>query len=240
MKFQYISDIHLECGNNHLEIIPKAPYLILAGDIGYPFEIHYNNFLQDVTDKFEKVFVILGNHEYWGNSFANISAKMSEYCQKYKNLVWLESTVYDFENSNLSIFGTTLWTNISNPDLIREHVYDYKHIPSFTPETCTNLHKCARLAFLKQLQERPDRKWIAICHHVPHTSLIDKKYEGNPLNEAYASDVDEFRSDNVLAVVYGHTHVQRVTEKYYCNPYGYPGENSITNRDLHQVFDIQM
>jgi len=69
---QYISDIHLEL--LHIEeiksrinkIIPVCPTLILAGDIGNPFHQGYKLFIQEMNNKFEKVFLVSGNHEYYG------------------------------------------------------------------------------------------------------------------------------------------------------------------------------
>jgi predicted phosphodiesterase len=69
MTFQYISDIHLE--HYKLEDIDKvipekeANILILAGDIGYPEEIQYKTYIQKVSQIWEKVFLIAGNHEYY-------------------------------------------------------------------------------------------------------------------------------------------------------------------------------
>ena len=61
---QYVSDLHLEKKINNRSIIAKKPYLILAGDIGYPFQNNYKNFLLHMSYIFNKVFLIAGNHEY--------------------------------------------------------------------------------------------------------------------------------------------------------------------------------
>jgi len=70
MRIQYISDLHLEYYHNlkipsiFRRIIESAGnILILAGDIGYPSEKHYTDFIQFISDKYEKIFLILGNHE---------------------------------------------------------------------------------------------------------------------------------------------------------------------------------
>ena len=60
---KYVSDLHLE--KNHIrKIVANKPNVILAGDIGYPKEESYKKFIHDISYKFEKVFVISGNHEY--------------------------------------------------------------------------------------------------------------------------------------------------------------------------------
>jgi len=60
---QFSSDIHLERGYKR-DIIPIKPYLVLAGDIGYPNQDSYKQFLLGMSHKFDKVFVISGNHEF--------------------------------------------------------------------------------------------------------------------------------------------------------------------------------
>ena len=62
--FQYASDLHLEKGFKR-SIIPKKPFLILAGDIGYPRDIEYKNFLYSMSVYFEKILVLLKQSYYF-------------------------------------------------------------------------------------------------------------------------------------------------------------------------------
>ena len=65
-QFQLISDIHLEFGA--IKKISKcADYLILAGDIGYPDQKLFKDFLSNTSKIFNKVFYVAGNHEYYQN-----------------------------------------------------------------------------------------------------------------------------------------------------------------------------
>ena len=62
-----ISDLHLEFGS-YLDIEPKCKYLMLLGDIGLPLiNNDYFNFLKEVAQKFELVFLVLGNHEFYSS-----------------------------------------------------------------------------------------------------------------------------------------------------------------------------
>ena len=89
-RFQYISDIHLEhCQQYELE--PVADYLILAGDIGYPTEPHYETFIEDVSRKFQKVFIVMGNHEYWEHPITHVKAKLTELSEHYINIHFLDT-----------------------------------------------------------------------------------------------------------------------------------------------------
>jgi ankyrin repeat protein len=65
---QVASDLHLEFYKEEKDlsnlIIPSAPYLALLGDIGLPIKRpNYKQFLLDMSEKFEIVFVLAGNHE---------------------------------------------------------------------------------------------------------------------------------------------------------------------------------
>ncbi len=62
--FQLISDLHLEMGS-YFNLKAKAPYLLLVGDIGYPESQIYKDFLKQYSKKFDKIFYISGNHEYY-------------------------------------------------------------------------------------------------------------------------------------------------------------------------------
>jgi predicted MPP superfamily phosphohydrolase len=88
IKFQYVSDIHLETHHNTSKTIfekilkPSAPYLALCGDIGYPGAQLYEPFLEYCSKSFEHVFYIAGNHEYYNNSKTIKYLKNKRYIEK--------------------------------------------------------------------------------------------------------------------------------------------------------------
>lgn len=235
--FQYVSDLHLECRDDDFlfEIKRNAPYLILAGDIGDPHKPNYTNFLKCVSDLFDEVFLISGNHEYYNNQGRTIDEtdehilNICKFC--FTNVHFLQNTSYAIPNSDIIIFGATFWTK-TDPEyfyILARDVNDYKCIPKFTIKMCNNLHTQSvnKLQLLCEQQSSPNKKFVVISHHLPHTSLINPKYDDSPLNSSYASDIDIIQNEKrIVASVYGHTHIPNVSGKYYVNPHGYSNQNS--------------
>src|SRR4051812_31006994 len=63
--FQIISDVHLEFPLRAAAppVLPVlAPAIALLGDIGYPKDPAYCAFVREQAAKFEKVFIVAGNH----------------------------------------------------------------------------------------------------------------------------------------------------------------------------------
>ena len=78
MKFQYLSDLHLEFPSNKKwvkkNIKPIGDYLLIAGDTGYLtnsrknhiYENYCDSFLKYCSDNWKQTILIPGNHEYYG------------------------------------------------------------------------------------------------------------------------------------------------------------------------------
>lgn len=228
--FQYISDIHLEFGSPHPPIIPSADVLLLAGDIGNPSFDSYEIFLAEMSDLFKQVFVIAGNHEYYGTlTMQGTNELIRSICARYENVVFLQNEAHQVLDTDVWIFGTTLWSRIPNDtDIYYELMFsmsDYKLIPRFTPTISTKLFTNALNSFSHLCAEHPGKRWIVLCHHQPAMHLIDQKYRhSSAINHAFASDAPTL-TDPAVAVVYGHTHTPYRAGKFYCNPVGYPGEH---------------
>jgi hypothetical protein len=112
----------------------------------------------------------------------------------------------------LKIAGTTLWSPIT-PEA-------YKAMTDSRFVGIDEIHKKHEDArtFLASLPEVD----LVITHHVPCCSLVDPKFKDSPFNSGFCS----FSSSLVKTRkwVYGHTHSRLNTDKFVCNPLGYPGE----------------
>ncbi len=249
MKFQYFSDVHTEqykANPNKLKrvqefIKPCAPYLILAGDIGDPFSMIYNKFLTYLSPLFEYIFIIAGNHEYYGNHDMNdVQEEIRHIALSLKNIIFLENEVFCVPNSNIMIFGATFWSDISKEEEndINYIIIDYRCIPEFSIQKSIELYHNSCNILNKILQTYPDNKFIVISHHLPSYSLIDPKYlHAKPsLNSAFASKILHAYDKRIIAWIAGHTHKPLEQGKFHVNPIGYKGEN--LKVDFNKTFEI--
>lgn len=126
-------------------IVPKAPFLILAGDIGCPGtflgEPFLREFLHKQSQRFRYVFFIAGNHEYYSDlssstgihmTVPDVHNLMKQICSSFPNVVLLDRKAALI--GDVRLVGATLWTDVSveHASVIEEFVSDYKrmHLPA--------------------------------------------------------------------------------------------------------------
>jgi len=258
LQFQYFSDLHLEFFDNieqinKLNIKPIAPYLIIAGDIGNicgSYQNMYQKFLTHVSRMFINVFIITGNHEYYnlcGEKISNtngwfeyIETKIKELIKPLSNVIFLQNELYMIPNTDLCIYGTTLWSDI-NQDMkymIKKQINDYHSIPQFSISKSCKLFRLNVDKLSDSLIMNKDKRFIVISHHLPSYKLIHKKYQYCELNSAFASSVDIAENSQIVAWVSGHTHMSMEIDKFHVNSIGYLGENICV--DYNKIFKISI
>jgi len=134
-SIQVISDIHLEFDNVYdlmPKIKPKAPIIALLGDIGYPEDYSYYQFLKELSQNFQHVIIIAGNHEYYSSEYNNTHQRIFKICEELKNVHFLQCTTIEFPDvlPNIRIAGCTLWTTYDEylRDRVKFQVNDYTMI----------------------------------------------------------------------------------------------------------------
>ena len=104
MKIQILSDIHLEFGLREFDF-SDADILVLAGDTHIGM-----NGLEWIAEKVKNIPVIyiIGNHEYYKNSYPKLLTKLKLAAQN-TNIHILENDSFYMEG--ITFHGATLWTD---------------------------------------------------------------------------------------------------------------------------------
>lgn len=243
---QYCSDLHLEFPENKAwmaqhPIQVKAPFLVLAGDI-LPLRLidQYSDFFDLLSDQFEKVIWIPGNHEYYHDDLSHYPSQMEE--QIRENILLVNNCAIQL--GNIKLICSTLWTHISDTNrwAVQQGMNDFRLIKyegkPMNVDHYNQLHKTS-LDFISNELIQPSNSTIVMSHHVPTFMHYPERYRGDALNEAFAVELHDLIHDQpILAWIYGHHH-QAVPEfeiggtKMLTNQLGY-----VRYRE-HLSFDCQ-
>jgi predicted MPP superfamily phosphohydrolase len=236
MKIQIISDIHLEFGTRLFDF-SKAELLILAGDvsIGMAGLTWISENVKDIP-----VLYVLGNHEYYKNSYPRLLHKIKSAAEG-TNVHVLENDCICF--GDICFHGCTLWTNFElfgNPRVAgfecQQKMNDYRLIrrdPSYSKLRSIDTHVMHNESIKwleKSLSENKSKTNIVITHHAPSIKSVKEKYKDDLISAAYASNLDDFilRTQPNLWI-HGHIHeafdYHVGNTRVVSNPKGYPGDN---------------
>lgn len=223
VAIQYVSDLHMEVGQRYEDFfVPKAaPYLVLAGDVGRLQDKGYLAFLTAQCTQFDRVFLVLGNHEFYGISQedgSKIANSLEVEPQLHGKLSVLNRGRVDI-NRRVSILGCTLYSEITEESelWVRMKVADFSHIKDWTVEKHNAEHK-QDVEWLRQeiqdcTQDR-HRDLVIVTHHAPSFfKTADPKYKSNPWSAAFCTSLLESGAiktwpglHNIRRWIFGHTH----------------------------------
>jgi len=245
MKIQYISDIHLEFLKNIPKIEKIGDVLVLAGDIGYPFSNIYKDFLIDMNNKFNKIFLITGNHEFYNlkNQRNKTSEEISDHIiniietNNLDHITYLDDSYEEYEG--VRFCGTTLWSKIDNSNYL---INDFTSIKDINIKLRNELfiNSCI---FIDEMINESKLPIIMITHHLPsfkliHSDFLTDKYKN--YNQCFASNCDQYFKDPIKIWIFGHTHKECEAEinniKFLCNPVGYPDENNNQKTKIIEIY----
>ncbi|KAI1073494.1 putative calcineurin-like phosphoesterase [Whalleya microplaca] len=221
-RVQIISDLHLEVGQQYSSYIfpVSAPFLLLAGDIGRLIDYDsYLEFLEAQTSRYKKVFLVLGNHEFYGLDYKSgleAALRLSEESSLKNTLVLLNRARWDDPDSNLTILGCTLWSAITENahSVVESKVNDFKKIHGWTAkkhnevyiEESTWLRN--QVAHVALQNNHAERRILVATHHAPCLEGTSRpEHSSNPWTSAFATDlVGQGGWIGVKTWVFGHTH----------------------------------
>lgn len=243
ITIQYLSDIHLEfrSPSERKQIIEqierRGDVLVLAGDIGDPFEAYYVQFLQQMTRKFQHVFLVAGNHEFYHKkkSYDTVVAHIQHITKSLKGIDFLHNRAVFYHD--LLWVGTTLWTEIP----VHAKSYGVRD-NCFLSITTRNKENQIAVEFITAMVTKTRNPCVVMTHHLPSFQCVSPQYSDDPANVYFACNLDPMlnkHAENILVWIHGHTHqeVDRVVEnvQVLCNPLGYPEEGNVVKNRTYGV-----
>ena len=201
LQVDYASDIHLEKRGAKLPWFNGARHgdvLVLAGDIGYPNQPLYREFLSYASDNWNNVVVIAGNHEYKcvGNSRSwdakrEIDDMISDTCARWRNVHYLNCSSKNI--GGVQILGATLW-----------HTYPNTHKTCYTSAT-----HYQHYVWLEKELRRVKTRVLVVTHHLPSYRLIDSRFAHYKSLHCWASNSEKLIRAPVEAWICGHSHSRK-------------------------------
>lgn len=193
-SLQIVSDIHLEHRSINYDCIvqPIANILALVGDIGSPFLPNLSDFITWCASKFDHVFYIPGNHEYYNTqalTINDINIMLDDICKLHSNVHFMYNTVYDI--GKYTFIGSTLWSHVPDEHIhtIQNIMNDYRYIFATNERRITvadtNVEYQKNKAFIeKSIQDAivNNKIPIVLTHHTP-----SMKGTSSPMHEGGVS-----------------------------------------------------
>lgn len=264
MFLQLASDLHLEFYTS-LDQIPEIPVshpsaiLCLCGDIGYPGKDLMKQFLLHQAQRFQKVLLIAGNHEYYCSNVDVVKQELDALNNLHPNLLYLNKSSYVHVDSDTQqcykFLGCTLWTQIEPEDasFVSRTMNDY-HLVKIREDKKlrrlsiddTNAWHVEHLAWLKQqiASANANEKLIILTHHAPiKQGTSAANMQDSQLQVAFASNLDDLMGEQVVAWCFGHTHHSCVIKHekgtiIMANQLGYQKKNDNTGYNPAFVYQL--
>jgi hypothetical protein len=167
-----------------------------------------------------------------------------QFCETIPNLHLLLNSSFDIPGTDVTIVGSTLWTDLTMCNQIDiQYIFnDFKLIAvskeylddgigsgdktPFTPSLWIK-NFCSSYEYITQQLEKDGRQFIIVSHHLPTFDLIDDRYKNYKFNCGFASDLSHLlENEKIIAWMCGHSHGQKMIGKAHLNARGYPGEES--------------
>eukprot|EP00771_Trimastix_marina_P003068 gnl/Trimastix_PCT/4255.p1 GENE.gnl/Trimastix_PCT/4255~~gnl/Trimastix_PCT/4255.p1 ORF type:complete len:265 (-),score=23.80 gnl/Trimastix_PCT/4255:41-835(-) len=239
MLLQILSDVHLEFRDGVFEFPAVAPNLALLGDTSTSsrkgIQFLYN-WLQIQSPRFQHIFYICGNHEFFYGHITNSITAFRMLCERFPNVHFLEQESYLLDD-HWRILGCTLWSHVPDKYLtnVEQRWNDFRLIQSdghaFSPQEATAIHTRSRAWLNREITAAHARgeEVLVLTHHGPVSNVIPFLSLAPKLQCMLATDLPRLLRAPVRAWFYGHTHwsrrLTRNSVQVISNQVGYPRHN---------------
>lgn len=226
---QIMSDLHLEVGQQYqdFDFPVTGKWLVLAGDIGRLIDYEgYRTFLEHQVQRFEKVALVLGNHEFFELTYEEGISRAEQLASEPSlsaKLLLLNRNAWRDESSGVIIMGCTLWSSVpdSAKEIVESKVSDYKKINGWSVDRNNQQHAEDAAWLASELQnvssasksnpsvaQRGGRNILVVTHHAPSLEGTSApEHVNNPWTPAFATDLlPRLSTEKVKTWVFGHTH----------------------------------
>ena len=226
-KFQIISDLHLELGHYYTppKIPVEAPYLLLVGDIGQLIEFleskHYRLFMTTQCENFQHVYLVLGNHEFYGvtrQAGVELAMRLEAEPALRSKLTILYRKRVDISDE-VTLLGCTLNTHVPREayDIVQTKMADFRKIEGWTVHQHNEEHALdvdwLRSQVTSIQANEPRRRILIATHHAPSMNCtMSPLLENEPWRSSLATGILESESSTWTRApclrywVFGHTH----------------------------------
>lgn len=220
MEFQILSDIHIEKRGPYISpkafVDPKTKYIILVGDIGSFYDTsRYVRFVTELSDMFEKVFLIFGNNEYY---------ERGRILMSFRHLRSTIRMIFDMNNKvqilddnyaiigDYMLYGSVLWSELPSEltDDKFEYWIRYKN-SRINIKQYNQLYQKSVRGLIKSIKTANDTgKTLIVATHFPPTDkhVVTGKRFGKRGKYLYVNHLDKLLKKNLVHTwVFGHTHI---------------------------------
>lgn len=243
IKFQYISDLHLEF-NQNTEYLNNYPlnvtgdYLIIAGD-AILLKNKEHTFWDWCSKNYKEVFICYGNHEFYhGPDLSEF--KTGSILELRPNVKYYYNCVINIEGIDIIISPLWAYIHDKNKEFVVSSINDFKCIKynghNLTSEDFNKEHeKC--LSFIKDALKNSKAKYkIVVTHHLPSNILNNPQYYNSPYNEGFVVELQDYiKTCGADYWIFGHSHYNsnKIIGNTQClsNQIGYVMTNE------HKTFD---
>ncbi|WP_279483213.1 metallophosphoesterase [Aureimonas sp. SK2] len=237
MRLWILSDVHNDVSPYALQPGIEADVCVIAGDIGGRLSGQARLWLERNAPVDIPTLVVAGNHDFYGGSLNDEIERF-----RRKTMAGDRIRVLDGESVEISgvrFVGATLWTDLeaygdgysSQRDFMR-FMTDWRRIRwqgrMHTRHVRHYIHEHERqLAAIETVLASPfDGPTVVITHHAPTRRSLDGGRCYEPVDAAYASDLDDLiRRYEPDLWIHGHVHhnldYMLGRTRIVCNPRGY-------------------